>query len=1816
MSEMNTYHQLLSEFLTSELAKILKNAQPGHCLRLDDLPADILHNVCASLRAKKGLDAKVVLLSNHPEKDYEVSATKLIELRNLAEGAHVLLVLIPSNLRTAAEDSFDRATFKQIGIDFIPTRIGKHLEENLPSDVRPYYGRIKSFFENTGRLNAAHALAEYLIACQQNGCGKADFGRNLFHFGLIPDDALLAQPDLLEQRLHQNVQAVEYLKDERQTLISRIATLEIEPQSIQKPLFDFLTSPEIQGQPEDVKSWGALVAHEAKYAHLNLAHWPFTGMRDPQKLELFVHPLKGRNVTYQDGEKRLVTKENRPAKVTIAFETVPGPMEVDSLTHFQIHLMRTGDGGIIEKVETLTKFKKTAGRQKRRSKQISLNPAQFAEGVYFFRVLALDEAGTVLNRNDRFQDEHLQKEWEKRLEAEGKNASRDGLHGKLTCDSEDFYFCVEGSDETISEESDSTGRRTRAANLFQAVVRTRLDYLRANHLKSLDSLKIEERFWTDQGRGKRGECSLEVRFNDVRHTYLISLATRLRDISLTLLNAPDKLGTFRLDFSSRSTIERGVPHLRDNQLAGIAPAYFLSARKSVFEGILNQVNESGKGWGVAETCDWLAIAEPIENYLAAYNQWMVELLSDAHGKMDETTFAVIKKLQRLDFVEFIVPQSGGRREHVWVLTPLHPLRLAWFLQLQRLYLEWEAKSRDASKPGDIWTEEIQAVFLGGLPPTVHPLLIGGDGFRSFYYAGEMTPGWGVYISVSHANADDETSTARALLAQLQSLLGIPTSLKREADLSVRSLHRRIRRYLIQHPYVDVLHINVFNPGDGRNLIECLKWLQQEKAFDALRYEIRFIAPSGRIGEAGAALDEFLSSSGSISDEADAFLVPSRNPLFPKIRFSRNPIEGYQKAPEAYAAHLSLTFDLFPVEARLLSPKDDSPPSVFCHGLIVNPVNQVDFLSEGIQGWRHFLSLNETRAISETDSLADALIASLRNLQHLVAIGLAGKWTNDIPSLSMFLNDAENVRLYQIHESSDWVITIDRHLGIDFFDSPTHPESFPYLLDYSPGSALGEPPLFLTTRPHSEIYGLLMPHLVKLGLLENKDHRRLSAFLEALRSVSGSIIMQFTSSPTHAFEAIGIGLSRLLLEELNLLGEHLMIPLDAHRDLFAVAQKNSEGMQSRQRGDFLLISCDSAAEIIHIQAVEVKCRTHIGDGQGVADLKTGMTEQLDATVSALRFHFDPDMQIPDRLNRSLKNQQLFELLFFYLHRAKRYNLIRDEMFERWQRLLSRLHHGYQLSFNRIGLIFEFEGENEEVAISQEAEELVFFHAGRKTIEVLFTQLDEPRPPADSRVEKPLTSDLQTMRTTLTKERRTRLKPDEKPVPPEDKTEGEQTPEPKFTDQPATGTDTPKESAEVRCEVEATDEVEPVTDELTDAPAPEFTDLIGDNEESPQYGILAMANHRRVAIDLNGCNTISLFGVPGGGKSYTLGTIVEMAVQRIPGINQLPSPLATVLFHFNESQDYPPEFVSMRQKNTQAREVELLLKVYGAKPAALTDVLLLAPEDKVEARRQEYPDITVAPIAFSSQELSIKDWKFLMGAMGNQAMYIQHLNLIMRRGRNNLTLDLIRNGIQASGLSDFQKEYAYNRLELAAQFIDDSARLRDVLCPGRLVIVDLRDELIEKDQALGLFVVMLNIFAGAKGEDGSPFNKLIVFDEAHKYITHSDLTSHVVEVIRQMRHQGVTMLIASQDPPSLPNEVIELSSVILLHRFNSPQWLKHIQKSVTALDDLVPGQLAALQPGEAFIWANKATNPEWTKKAIKATIRPRVTRHGGSTQKAVE
>ena len=239
---------------------------------------------------------------------------------------------------------------------------------------------------------------------------------------------------------------------------------------------------------------------------------------------------------------------------------------------------------------------------------------------------------------------------------------------------------------------------------------------------------------------------------------------------------------------------------------------------------------------------------------------------------------------------------------------------------------------------------------------------------------------------------------------------------------------------------------------------------------------------------------------------------------------------------------------------------------------------------------------------------------------------------------------------------------------------------------------------------------------------------------------------------------------------------------------------------------------------------------------------------------------------------------------------------------------------------------------------------------------------------------------------------------------------------------------------------------------------------------------------------------------------------------------------------------------------------------------------------------------------------------MGAIGSQSMYMRQINLIMRSLRDNVTLDALRSGIDDSSLSDHLKELAQTRLSFASEYIDDTQRLQDLIRPGCLIIVDLRDEYIEKDEALGLFVVLLQIFSEATYQ-GNPFNKLVVFDEAHKYVENNDLVSGLVEVVREMRHKGTSIMVASQDPPSVPVSLIELSSQIIMHKFNSPAWLKHIQKANAALSDLTAEKMSHLGTGEAYTWSGKASDETFTRRAVKIKCRPRITQHGGSTKTAV-
>ena len=163
---------------------------------------------------------------------------------------------------------------------------------------------------------------------------------------------------------------------------------------------------------------------------------------------------------------------------------------------------------------------------------------------------------------------------------------------------------------------------------------------------------------------------------------------------------------------------------------------------------------------------------------------------------------------------------------------------------------------------------------------------------------------------------------------------------------------------------------------------------------------------------------------------------------------------------------------------------------------------------------------------------------------------------------------------------------------------------------------------------------------------------------------------------------------------------------------------------------------------------------------------------------------------------------------------------------------------------------------------------------------------------------------------------------------------------------------------------------------------------------------------------------------------------MATTRVQGINILPSPLATVIFHYHKSDAYSPELAAARAPNNKVREVERLLREYGAQPHSLEDVVLLTPEAKLRERRDEFPGLKSCQL-----NLALVSWVQRagnsLGAYGNDSLYVRQLVAIMRRHREDLTLDRFREEISTAESSQQARRLAEDRLTLAEPYVDDSA-----------------------------------------------------------------------------------------------------------------------------------------------------------------------------------
>jgi hypothetical protein len=118
--------------------------------------------------------------------------------------------------------------------------------------------------------------------------------------------------------------------------------------------------------------------------------------------------------------------------------------------------------------------------------------------------------------------------------------------------------------------------------------------------------------------------------------------------------------------------------------------------------------------------------------------------------------------------------------------------------------------------------------------------------------------------------------------------------------------------------------------------------------------------------------------------------------------------------------------------------------------------------------------------------------------------------------------------------------------------------------------------------------------------------------------------------------------------------------------------------------------------------------------------------------------------------------------------------------------------------------------------------------------------------------------------------------------------------------------------------------------------------------------------------------------------------------------------------------------------------------------------------------------------------------------------------------------------------------------------------------------------------------------------------------------------MTSLIRQQRHFGIRTIISTQEPTVVPDAILDLVSFLILHRFSSPTWIKHLSKHISVDQDHEQDSdwsrtISRLGLGEAVVVAPTALSIKSESKACEPLAtgfflirtRKRLTLDGGAS-----
>ena len=594
-----------------------------------------------------------------------------------------------------------------------------------------------------------------------------------------------------------------------------------------------------------------------------------------------------------------------------------------------------------------------------------------------------------------------------------------------------------------------------------------------------------------------------------------------------------------------------------------------------------------------------------------------------------------------------------------IVLPSHPLRVAWHAAYDNLVLH--AKFEEKMKPKDI--REEFALLDGAMFPPFLPGLTGG---KSFVFADTL----GFHAVGMIPEDDKEPKASVALLARALGEKETAESVPTVGKQSAKVLSDEILSYIECHDYPRLLLIHALRAGDGLTVAKALGVVQchlnksSDGDDDDLRqtptaFVLDFYPSDKQCAIAGRFIAETRekrrSGAGSLSDD-DRWMLESVNVSggvsLPKLRWARK-----NDKPKT-AAHLAIAFDTF--ESQVVPNEKQArtrPP--FAFGLLSFFVREYTSFPSPV--WKSLVIESKDGNKHPAGGVLTKWIAELQgSILDCVSKNINANAKNT-PVLRTEISPEKADSLRDLHLKCDWVITLDRNAGVEYFDSPRDNKGVydAFVIDCVPEREdLGCLQLITSTSNLDEVRNLLDGSLDQMGL--SRSRKNAEFLLENLKALSGRLAIRLTGQKAPASELIALALCQSNCWQSDIENEcwasllnGFMIPVDDVRDILPPLKMKDDKVETdaennRSRPDIIFVSIGKKGLLF--QFIEVKYRRHLRTAR-TKDLLDGIKHQVESLRQRWEnYYLSNEISKPFQ---AIRRAKLARVLYFYADKARRH-----------------------------------------------------------------------------------------------------------------------------------------------------------------------------------------------------------------------------------------------------------------------------------------------------------------------------------------------------------------------------------------------------------------------------------------------------------------------------------------------------------------------------------------------------------------------------------